>query len=185
MITTKVAIENYLLTTIDTSFDTQLNEWINGVEAEMNKLADRQLTADAVAADYKYDGNGKDRLLVDDFVAITAVKVDGTDIIADCYLYPANKTPKWKIETTSVFSEGRQNVVITGQKGYALAANMPIDLKWAATVLVAGIVNNGNNSAGEVASETIGRYTVTYSTQTQKDDYNRALAIIKNYRRIR
>jgi hypothetical protein len=184
-ITTKEAIENYLLTTIDPSFEYQLNDWIAGVEQEMNRLTDRQLIAGVIPVTCKYDGNHKASIMIDDFVSISKVEVDGDDITSSCFFYPANSTPKWRVETSQKFNKGRQNVSITGLKGFTTLANLPLDLKQAATVLVAGIINFSNQSEGEIKSESIGRYSVTYTTDSGHVDFDKSLAAIKAYRRIR
>jgi len=186
MITDKLAIENYMLIDIDDSFDDQLDEWIEGVEQEMNMMTDRQLVADDTAGEYKYDGNGKKEMLIDDFVDIDSIEVDGEDLTEDIYQYPANKLPKYQLKIDDyIFTKGRQNIVITGKKGYAAEANIPKDLKMAATILVAGIINFSNSHEGEIHRESIGRYTVEYATDQQKIDYKTARATIERYRRIR
>jgi len=186
MITDQTAVENYILTEIDSSLYNQFVEWVNGVEEEMNKMTGRQLIAPSeFEEEYMYDGNGKCSIMIDDFISISKIEVDDEDITDDCYLYPSNKVPKWQIKSTLKFSRGHQNVVITGVKGYTTLENLPSDLKWAATVLVSGIINFSNSSEGEVQSETIGRYSVTYTTDAAKDDHSRAMSIIKRYRKIR
>lgn len=191
--TTKVAVENYLLTNIGVVFNTQIDEWIEAMENEMDKITDRQLMSDAVDAEYKYDGAGKHSLMIDDFVSITSVGLyddieDVTifDITSYVFQYPANDTPKWRIESDSYyFTKGRQNVGVTGKRGYVALANWPADLKFACTVLVAGIVNFSNTSAGEVKRESIGRYTVEYTTSKQEADFKIAMRTLERYRRIR
>lgn len=193
-ITDRTAIENYMLIDIDPSFYDQIDEWIAGVEQEMNKLTDRQLIAvepgeDEDMPEYLYDGTGKKVIMVDDFVEIETVKIDDEDITEDCYLYPANSIPKWKIESTRTFPRGRQNITVAGVKGFTTQDVFDTkynDLKFAATVIMAGIINFSNNSAGEIKSESIGRYTVTYATDSsQKVDYDKALETIRHYRRMR
>lgn len=183
-ITDKTAIQNYTLTVISESFDNQLAEWIAGVERFINGQCDRTILAETEDSTNLYDGNGKQVLLIDDYISITSVAIDGTIITADVYQYPVNKTPKWKLETDAIFYKGRQNITIVGKKGYCTQANLPLDLKWAATVLVAGIVSHANPAKGDVKSESLGRYSVTYKDDTEWTDYKRALEIIKNYRRM-
>lgn len=191
-ITNKAAIENYMLITIDSDFNDQVEEWIAGVEEEMNMMTDRQLIADEDAAAYKYDGTGKKTIMVDDFVTVESVEIkesvtsDLNDITDDCFLYPANKTPKWKIESDNwTFPKGRQNIIVTGRRGYFDADDVPANLKFAATVLVAGIINFSNTHEGEVKRESIGRYTVEYVTDKQKGDYDSVIKTLNHYRRIR
>lgn len=191
-ITTKIAIENYLLTTIDASFQDQLTEWIDAMEQYMNHETRRQLIADASTSEYRYDGSGKYSLMLDDFLTITAVEVYSTidDTVPDDYTdyitrYPANSTPKWQIKSTHMFPYGQQNIGVTGRRGSYDAASIPSDLKQAATVLVAGIVNFSNVSDGEVKSESIGRWTVTYVTDGQKVDFENAKRTLQHYKKMR
>lgn len=183
--TTKTAVENYMLITIDAAFDTQIDEWIEGAEKFMDGLADRQLVADSAAGDFKYDGNGKKSLMIDDFIEITKIQDKTLDITAACFLYPANKNPKWRIESEQSFTQGLQNITVTGKRGYSALADLPKDLKFAATVIVAGIVNHYTVTDKDIRSESIGRYTVTYKDKNQTADYDRALGIINSYKRIR
>lgn len=185
-LTTKSRVEKYLLTSINTSFDVQLAEWIQAADDHINKSTDRQIIADTVDATYKYSGLGKDYMMIDDFIAVTLIEMDGTDITDKVFLDPVNRLPYFKMSMEDdVFLKGKHNVHVTGRRGYAALANAPQDLVFAATVFVAGIVNFSNNSSGEIKSESIGRYTVSYSTTTQKEDYERAESIIKMYRRKR
>lgn len=191
-ITTKARIEKYLLTTIDASFDDQITEWIAAVEEYMNQETRRQLVADEEETTRKYDGIGKYDLMIDDFLTISEVRtfsniddVVGTDITAKMYYYPANSTPKWRIECTEKLLKGKQNIRVTGRYGAYDADSVPADLVNAATILVAGIVNYSNQSEGEIKSESIGRYTVTYVTEKQSSDYENAMASLKHHKRIR
>lgn len=187
-----IAIENYLLTDIDSSFEAQINEWIAGVTLEMNAMAQRQLIGDSADSENLYDGTGSTTMMVDDFLSITSVltyasktDTDPTDITDDCYFYPANSLPIWKVEYPYVFSRGRQNIKITGIRGCIDPDAIPVDLRWAATVLVAGIINFSYQHSGEIKSESIGRYSVTYTTDQGVADYKRAVATIQAYKRIR
>ena len=188
MITDRTAVQNYLLIDIDEAFVSQIEDWIAGVQQEMNKLTNRQLIAETTDADYLYNGTGKKSIVIDDFVSITSVYIDDEDITDDCYFVPANTTPKWAIESDRIFPKGRQNITVTGKKGFATQDDIDtkyLDLKFAATVLVAGIINFSNNSSGEVKSETIGRYSVTYTADSsQKQDFENVKNTIRSYRRM-
>jgi hypothetical protein len=185
-ITSKARVEKYLLTTIDSSFDTQLTEWITAADRHIDRMTNRQIIADSIAAEYKYSGNKKDYMHIDDFIEIDTVEMDGVDITDDIFFEPANRLPYFKlVYDDGIFEKGNQNIVVTGRRGYADAAAIPEDLIFAATVFVAGIVNFSNNSSGEIKSESIGGYSVTYVSDSQKNDFTRAEAIIKSYRRLR
>lgn len=189
-ITTKLAVENYLLTNIDSSFDAQIDEWIASVEAYMNKQTDRILLSDGVSADYYYDvpKGCTNKLRLDEFISISAVTdVDSTEVIAadEIYYYPSNAGYINRIEYDNGFTVGRRKIKVTGIRGRYTEDTLPLDLKFAATVLVAEIINFGNVSVGEVKKETIGRYAVDYATDGQKVDLNRVKDILWSYRRIR
>lgn len=191
-ITTKARVEKYLLTSIDSAFDAQLTEWIDAVEQYMNHETRRQLIADAAESSRKYDGVGKEDLMIDDFLTISEVRVfsgiddsTGEDWTAYAYYYPANSTPKWRLDCTKKLPIGKQNVQVTGRYGAYASDSVPNDLVTAATIFVAGIVNYSNQSEGEIKSETIGRHTVTYVTEKQGNDYDKAMATLKHHKRIR
>lgn len=191
-LTNQTAIENYMLIDIDASFASQLNSWIDAVTKYIEGVTNRRIIADATDTEYLYDGTNKHSMMVDDFVSITSIEIIDdrdtdarTDITDDCYYYPANETPKWKIEYTSLFPRGRQNIAITGKRGFTTQAGLPADLELAATIFVAGIINYSNSHSGEVKSESIGRYSVTYTTDAEKEDYAMAMETLKGYRRIR
>ncbi len=191
-LTTKANVEKYLLTTIDSSFDTQIAAWIAGVDEYINHETRRQIEADASESSHRYDGIGKHKLMIDDFVSISKVEtyasitdVDPEDITEYMYYYPANSTPKWRLESTLHLPVGQQNIAVTGIRGTYATGSIPADITQAATVLVAGIVNYSNQSEGEIKSESIGRYTVTYVTEKQSNDYNMAMGTLEHHKRIR
>lgn len=191
-LTTKNNVEKYLLTAIDSSFDTQIAAWIAAVDEYINHETKRQIEADAAESTHRYDGLGKTKLMIDDFVSISEVKVfsdiddvTGTDYTDYMYYYPANSTPKWRLDATKVLPIGKQNVAVTGVRGAYAPGSIPADITLAATILVAGIVNYSNQSEGEVKSESIGRYTVTYVTEKQSNDYLNAIKTLQHHKRIR
>lgn len=192
------AIQNYMLIDIDPSFVSQVEEWIDGVEEDMNKATNRKLIADDVESVYKYNGTGRRALVIDDFIEISKIQIRATsyydvvevpstyDITPYCFFYPPNSLPIWKIESWRWFPQGLQNVWITGRAGTYASDNIPASLKFAATVIVAGIINFSFQTTGEIKSETIGRYSVTYTTDSQqKIDFDRVTQTIKSYRRMR
>ena len=183
-------VKNYLLINIEEWFEPQVEKWIG----QVSRMIDRQTNRDFQATDpdesgtepetRKYDGTGKRTLFVDEFVKVASVKVDGQEIAAaDYLLYPANKKPHYSIELAGrSFSRGRQNVEISAFWGYSV--EVPEDIRFAATVLVAGIINNSNQHEGEVSSESWGRYTVTYRSKKELTDFQSAKSILKSFRRI-
>ena len=186
--TTKAAIENYLLITIDDSFNGQIDEWIEAVEEHIDHETSRDFTPveeSAVFADRTFDGDGTMTLTIDPCTEIEEIRFSetGTPIDADAYVkHPIRKPTTTKIQLKHLaFPAGVQNIYVSAKWGYAA---VPADIKIAATVMVAGIINNAWQSEGEIASMTIGRYSVTYKTKKQMDDFasiEQILAFNKRY----
>ena len=182
--TTIDEVENYLLINIETSFQPQVVKWIEQVEKHIDQRTGRNFVADDEDTERKYDGDGTDKLLIDDFVSISKVEIDETEIDSeDYYFYPANSECKNRIELdASLFSKGRQNVKITGKWGYSVA--VPDDIMFAATVLVSGIINFSNQAEGEVRTMSIGSYSVTYKDKQEWQDFERVADILKGYKKF-
>lgn len=186
--TTKEAIENYLLIDIDDSFDEQIDEWIETVEEYIDHETNRDFAPvadDAVLEDRTFDGDGSNSIIIDAATEIDEVRFSetGDPIDTDQYvLHPIRKDTTTKIVLKNYrFPRGVQNIYVKAKWGYAA---VPKDVKFAATVLVSGIINNAWQSEGEVASMSIGRYSVTYKTKQQVDDFNKIediLAYNKRY----
>ncbi len=180
-------IENYLLITIEDWFIPQIETWIEAIEAYIDKTTGRNFKAKLTTGDdfasRFYDGDSTRTLIIDDCTVVNEVTVDETVIDSEEILsYPANRTPKTKLLLkTSRFSRGNQNIEVNGRWGFS--DDVPADITFAATVLVAGIVNYGNDSEGEVKSMTIGRYTVSYSDKKQWQDFEQVQTIIDSYRK--
>lgn len=187
MITTKSEIENYLLTTIDASFNTQVDKWIKAMQTYIESLANRSIL-ELASKTYRYTGNNAHVLFVDDFTEITEVKIGGTTLPDTEYVAkPFNLTyvNQLRYVNGSKWSGAKEgDIEITGKKGMFAEADVPEDLRFACTVLVAGIVQASSNENKEIQSETIGRYSVSYKTDTQKVDYKNALEIARSYRRV-
>lgn len=187
MITTKAEIENYLITTIDPSFDTQIGLWISAMQEYIHTLANRKVVADDAESTLIYTGNNAPVLFIDDFHTITEVKVDDvvvadTDYVAKPFNLPYKNQLKYRSNSSwSGLNEG--GIEVTGRAGMYDKDAIPEDLRWACMILVAGIVQSSSNDNKNIQSETIGRYTVSYKTDTQKMDYKNAIEIARSYRR--
>lgn len=199
--TNKTAIQNYILQAIVSDFDTQVNDWISAVERTIDQITGRNFIADTTATARLYDGDGECELLIDDAVAVTVVE-SGLDSYggqfntvsatgSDRYfLEPANYAalgkPIRKISLSArVWAEGKQNNRITAKWGYSV--EVPDDIKFVATVFVAGIMNQQRQGGEEIKSEKIGNYQVTYNTDNGKNswaDFENAKAILESYRII-
>ena len=173
--TNRTAVQNYLLVNIDTSFDTQIDEWCIAVSNWIDTYCNRDSFEQEAATSKLYDGNGLDTLYVNDLLSVTKIEIldeDGSvdftfDSTTMYYLYPANKTPKTSIVINSsnapigVFLKGKQNVKITGVFGYA--TTVPNEIKLVATRLVASIIQEKNlDATAEITSEKLGEYSINF-----------------------
>jgi len=194
--TTKSKIQNYLLIDIDSSFDSQISDWISAVEKWIETYTGRKFEEES--ATYKlYDGDGTKELLIDDLISLTKIEIldeDGDvdytiDDSNEYYLYPANETPKTRIVLNSsnapvaVFPKGHQNIKVTGSFGYA--SSVPKDIELVATKLVAGIIEEKQiDIAGEIKSEKLGEYSVTAQDIEKMANHLGVLEILDKYRKI-
>lgn len=188
--TDKASVQDYLLLTIDASFDARIAIWIDSMSSMMDRRVNRTL-CEGTSSVRKFDGNGKTEMLIDEVCDITALTVDGTDVFATALYYPANQNNKYKLSfSENTFTKDRQNVLVTGKFGMNSATDddtitdVPADIKFICTVLVAGIVNNANNQNDAVKSEKIGNYSVTYNDPNQRKDFMMVQQMLKGYRRV-
>lgn len=199
--TTKQAIENYLLTEIDDSFDSQVDAWIASIERIIDNYTGRNFKADASASARVFDGDGSGELLIDECIAVTKVEV-GNDSYGDSFAevpatgsdkyftYPANATarmvPLHKLSLSArCFPAGQQNNRVTAKWGYS--ATPPEDITFAATVFVSGVINQSRGGGDEIKSESIGAYSVTYNSDKGSNswaDFERAKEILDQYKRL-
>jgi hypothetical protein len=199
--TSKAAIEKYGSITIDASMDSQLNEYIVGVEETIDLITGRNFKADTVATPRFFDGNGERKLVIDDAVEITVVE-NGQDEYGGAFqtipatgsnrffTEPANHTAL-KIPVTTiflasdVFTSGRQNIRVTGKWGYSV--DVPAAIKRAATIFAFGILTNEQSvTARDIKSEKIGSYTVTYDPDSKRGswaDFENAMASLDAFKR--
>ena len=185
--TSKINLERYTLQTIDTSFDTQINSWIESIEGFIGRYTGRIFIADTTASEKTYDGEGGSEQKFDEFISLTKVEIGEdtkTEITSDNYrIYPNNEERKNKIQLKeNYFTKGYQNVTITAKWGYSIAC--PADLTLAATTLLAGIINYSNDAKGKIRSESIGRYTVAYTDDQGWQDFKRAMMILNSYKQF-
>src|ERR1043165_1410928 len=180
--TTIEKIENYLLISIDEAYQPVIEEYIDAVTAYIERYTGRVFTPideETEATERVYSGDDSDELYIDDAVEVTEVKI-GDEVLdtTDYYLYPSNRLPKTRIILPyRIFTTGNQNVTVTAKWGYG--EDIPADLSFAATVMVAGIINSQNTDEKDIQSETIGRYSITYrSGSTQQHDFSNAKEIL-------
>jgi hypothetical protein len=189
MYTDKTAVENYLLTDIDSSFDSQVEEWISQISKYIDQYTNRTFAVSDESGDPEarlFEGRGGQKLLIDDCVSIDTVEIgdrygDSFEETEDYVALPLNDTPK-----TAIALKNRAWPVgihrITALWGYAV--EVPADIKFAATVLVAGIINTHVKTGTAKKSESIGNYSVTYTDDKGIADYDRTLTILDTYKRF-
>lgn len=197
--TTEAKVEDYILADIDARLSARIAEWIEGVENIIDKITGRNFKADTTAVARQFDGDGDQVLLIDDATAITKVEVGNddyggsfTEILATgadrYFLEPANYGVKG-VPITSImlngrrWPEGKQNNQITAKWGYS--TNPPADIIFAATVFVAGIVNQHRGAGDKIKTEKIGNYSVTYDDDKADSwaDFQKALEILDSYKK--
>jgi len=182
-------IERYLLVDIDSSYDEQINEWIEVVENMIDNYTGRNFIADTEASVRNYDGDGTHELLIDDCIEVEKVEIGDTEdekeeIDPDYYyVYPYNETPKTRIYYDGIFTYGHKNVYVTAKWGYS--SECPADIKLAATILVSLIIEEAWQSEGETQTESIGSYSITYKkTEKNQSKFEMAKSILDKYRKI-
>ena len=185
MYTTIEKIENYILQTIDPAYYDTIDRWIESMSKHIDNVTKRTIFIDggeSAVETYKYDGDGSSILLINDCHSIQEVRVDG--VAVDVLEYPTTKeyTSRIVLESGYKFTVGNQNVEVDAI--HASYPEIPSDIEFACTVLVAGIVNNLIFDTKGAKSETIGNYTVSYEKPIQIQDYALANNILSTYRRI-
>ncbi|XOB41795.1 MAG: hypothetical protein ACKKMS_00125 [Candidatus Nealsonbacteria bacterium] len=173
-------IENYLLTEIDVAFESQVERWIEAMERHIDKETGRNFKADEESSVRKFDGDGEQDLFIDDCIEVEKIEVDGAE--KEHWLYPSDELPYTKvILKDSVFTKGNQNIEITAKWGYS--EDVPADIEFACTVLVAGIINRSLSHEGEVQSKTVGPYSVTFKTEKQWSDFEQIEGTLEKYKK--
>ena len=199
--TTFTKVENYALTDIDVTMQSQVEEWIDVAEKMIDNITGRDFVADIAATERKYDierdlssnalgeyEEAKQDFYVDDCVEITKVEIDDEEVVVGDYItYPANSLPIARIHLTDdsglIFTVGEQNIHITAKWGYS--ATCPADIILAATILATGIMNYGKGKdAGMIRTETIGGYSVSYDTDLQWQNFQAVKSILEKYKKL-
>ncbi|HBI50268.1 MAG TPA: hypothetical protein DDY21_00240 [Candidatus Moranbacteria bacterium] len=177
-----VDIENYTLTEIETTFETNVQGWISVVEQYIDNETGRNFKADASASKRYYDGNDLNEFYVDECVEVSGLVIKNSmgdtlfTLTKDTHYltYPYNELPIRKLIAKSYnvlgfisFLKGQKNIELTAKWGYSV--DVPDGIKFATMILVSGIVNFSNNSEGEIKSEKIGDYQVSYKDDQWKD----------------
>lgn len=193
--TTELKLETFLNEAITTG---QANDYILATQDFIDKYTQRNFKADTSASIKLYDGNDTPNLLIDDCVEISEVK-RGLDEYGDqfetisaggytgYYTLPNNTASGKPINEVHLrgrnWVTGLRNCSIKAKWGFSTA--VPDDVSFAATIIAAGMYKfyRGGGS-GNIKSEAIGNYSVSYDTKTGWDEYERARKILNNYKRF-
>ena len=198
MYTNKGTIQNYLMTDIDNSFDTQIENWISAAEAYINNYTGRPDGFEEVDASAKYyDGNGNIEIDIDECTEITTVQIldvnsssvgytltEGLD--NDFITYPSNETPIYRLKivpnsTVGAWYRGNKRIVVTAKWGYG--SSVPKDIEYATTVLVASIIDKGLRG-GKAKAEALGDYSISYENIDDSDQALGVKRILDTYKRF-
>ena len=200
--TNQSSLENFLLIEIDDDFYTaQVTHWVTAIENYINLYCGREFEEESGVSSKLYDGDGSDELLMGDVYDFTKIEIldeDGNvsytiDDADEYYIYPVNKKADEPYTSVvlnkfnapiSYFPRDYQNVKVYGSFGYA--ADVPKDIRLAATKLVAGIIQERNlNTSGEIKKEKLGEYDVTFQNVTDMANHLGINAILDKYRIIK
>ncbi len=192
--TSRTKLENYLLTTIDECFYDQINEWIEQIEAYIDRQTGRNFIADTTASRRFYTGDNTRKLIIDDAVEVTEVKIgtdpalterddDDLDADYDYIVNPTNETPKTSITLMGLIFPSYPEQTVSVKAKWGFSAAVPADISNVATVLLAGIVNYSLQSEGEVQSKAMGIFNVTYKDEKQWKDFDRIEGVLASYKK--
>lgn len=197
--TTAAKVAAYLHETIPSgAADDAINQAIDIVDT----FTGRNFVATNPATARVFNGNGKQDMPIDECVEITLVE-RGTDEYGDNHEVVAagglSGYYKWPLNAAELglpcrilrlrgrwWNCGFGNHRITAKWGFS--ATCPDDVSYATTVLAAGIYSENitPTSSGDIKSESIGNYSVTYadSDSSSFDQYNQAIKILSSRRII-
>jgi len=182
-------VSNYLLLDIAVDFEPQVEQWIQGVSAHIEKVTGVDWLADTTASARLFNGSGRNTLDIGHFIGTPVVEFG--DDYAQSFVATTNFVTlpfSGSLKTDILMKDetvphGIMNVQVTAKWGYA--EEVPDDIRHACVVLVSGIVLANTNQDGELESEKIGNYTVKYKNDSHKDDSTLAMAILQTRTRIR
>lgn len=179
-------VEAYLKTTIDEADQAGVAQHIKAVSRIFDRMANRILVAPAVGSgeDYPfeyYDGTARRKLLIDDCHDIQSVEVDDSELTEedDYTAYPKNE-PHYAL--IGSWPKGDQNIKVTARFGYF--DEVPDDIRLACAIVAAGVYKGTKQGQSNIKSETIDRYSVTYTDEKGLADFKRSIGIIEMYRKI-
>lgn len=184
-------LENFILQDIDSNYST----WITSVISMVENYIDQYCGTDfenSNSSDRYFDGTGSDEITIGPVSSITTVQflnitggIDATLADTDWNLYPLNDSSKYILKLSAggnhpSFPSFGKSVKITGIFG---STTVPAAVKLAAIQLAARIINNGLRG-GQVSSETLGSYNVSYQKVDDEADAMGVKDILNQFRVI-
>ncbi len=195
MYTTQAKVEQYLNTDLS-AVSSEVTNWIASVKAWIDKYCGKTFEGSSETTRY-YDGNGKQRILIDSFIGIPSevsiLEVDGTVHLAltegqseDYIIYPLNETEKNELALVASanilsFLRGKRRLKVTAVFG--ASTTVPADVELAATKLV-GTIAEKRTKGGETKSEKLGDQTLTYKEINEEADALGIFNILDQHREI-
>lgn len=192
MYITEGDIEKLILVDIDATHSTFIDSIIDKVEGYIDHYCGTNFATAAGAATKYYDSYGSDEIIVDPFTAITSIKIldvngnaERTLSTSDYYLYPLNDPTKTVIKLSDggqvgIFPERLRSIEIVGTFG---PTTVPQPIQLAAMKLAAKIINEGLRG-GQIGSETLGSYSVSYRDLDESVDSLGIKEILNQYRSV-
>ncbi|KUK49441.1 MAG: hypothetical protein XE08_0288 [Parcubacteria bacterium 32_520] len=186
--TSKDRVEALMLIKIKPEWQEYFDIFLESAENYIDTFTGRNFVADTEFSEKVYDGDGSREIIIDDFVSIEKITINGETVLNpdDILTYPANQTPKMRVvipdEINSYFPRGNQNIRVSAKWGYSVS--VPKEIEFAATVIVAGMINYAYEHNSEVQAESIDDYNVTYNRKEDWVKYERVKEILEKYKKI-
>lgn len=188
-------LENYLTIDVNDSFSSQILDWAEAVTNYIDNYTGRSWQNSGSTSSTKYyDGNGQRVLDIDYFTSISSVEIlalnnsdvdftlsEGQD--NDFITFPYNTTPKFRLMMTPVsrvggWLKGQKRIKVTGVFD---AISVPKDVRLAATMLLAQIVEKGAKG-GNIVSESLGDYSVTFKDIDSNSNFMNVRKLLEPYK---
>lgn len=189
-------LENFILQDIDSSFSAQITEIITWVEDYINNYCGIDFENSTAEAKY-FDGSGNEDLFIGEFQTGQLTEVLVLDSLGNTLATLVKDTDYWEYpydntsmkNTLRLCPDGQYSswplhnraAKVTGKFG---RSTIPKAVKLAAIKLAAKIINEGLRG-GQVASESLGAYSVTYEKLDESAESLGIKEILNQYREIK
>lgn len=185
-------LENFILQDIDSGFSTWIESVITMVESYIEQYTGIDFENDTATTRY-FDGDGSDIVVIGDYRTgtLTSMQILDSDGNVEATLtsgtdfteYPYNEGTPNAIKLLgggqyNHFGNRSRTVKITGKFGYATP---PGAVKIAAIKLAAKMINEGLRG-GQVSSESLGSYQVSYKELDESSESLGIKEILNQYR---